>query len=340
MAGLDPPSAWQAAPAQPFARPPFAAPPQTLPLALGFPSVSSNSPAGGGINSPATPATPTRSVLFNTSSAAPNAGAFGPDPVNQDQVSQSLISSGLPLSKSGAPFFPPPPQLANAHDQALAAARLVAPNLIDYLTKPLPPEQPFPSAPGKIPSADYNPYAAGALLDALNFAIATASLGAEAAPFTLARMAGEAAPGTMARAAELGSAATPSLDQAALQRLNAALARQGTEPVGPIAANSAADASAAAGDQLKTGPYNTLRRQLPAGWQANHLNQDAVYRGTIPRQDGFSVGMRGNIITEPGTPTTTTIGRWSNSGINIAPGVASMVRCQRTLNTVRQRGGR
>lgn len=36
--------------------------------------------------------------------------------------------------------------------------------------------------------------------------------------------------------------------------------------------------------------------------QANHLNQNAVYEGVIPKNDGLAVGMRGNAFTEPATP--------------------------------------
>jgi hypothetical protein len=36
--------------------------------------------------------------------------------------------------------------------------------------------------------------------------------------------------------------------------------------------------------------------------QANHLNQNAAYRGIIPEEDGLSHALRGNAFTEPGTP--------------------------------------
>jgi hypothetical protein len=57
-----------------------------------------------------------------------------------------------------------------------------------------------------------------------------------------------------------------------------------------------------AGQRFLAGPYGKLSGNLPAGWQAHHLNQNGVYGEVIPRNEGFSVAMPGNIITEPGTP--------------------------------------
>jgi hypothetical protein len=45
-----------------------------------------------------------------------------------------------------------------------------------------------------------------------------------------------------------------------------------------------------------------LSGTLPAGWQANHLNQTAAYGETIPRSDGLTVVMQGNAITDVGSP--------------------------------------
>jgi hypothetical protein len=58
----------------------------------------------------------------------------------------------------------------------------------------------------------------------------------------------------------------------------------------------------AAPNTVVTGPYGKLSGTLPPGFQAHHLNQNAVYRKFIPRTKGLSVGIRGNILTEPGTP--------------------------------------
>jgi hypothetical protein len=55
------------------------------------------------------------------------------------------------------------------------------------------------------------------------------------------------------------------------------------------------------GQKFVTGPYGQLSGGLPAGWQAHHLNQNAVYGEIIPRDEGLSVGMRGNAFNEPGT---------------------------------------
>jgi hypothetical protein len=54
--------------------------------------------------------------------------------------------------------------------------------------------------------------------------------------------------------------------------------------------------------QLITGPYGSVSGRLPSGWQAHHVNQNAVFRDIVPRKSGFSVGLRGNIFSEPGTP--------------------------------------
>jgi hypothetical protein len=82
-----------------------------------------------------------------------------------DQTARILGLSDLPLSKSGAPFVSPPPQLSITPQQGLDVAHLVSPNLVDYFTKTLPPAPPLPSTPGKIPSSD-NPYAPGAAFEA------------------------------------------------------------------------------------------------------------------------------------------------------------------------------
>jgi hypothetical protein len=113
----------------------------------------------------ATPVPPTRSVLFNHSPATWDTGASDRDQANLDQTAQGLGASGLPISKSGAPLAPLPPVLSTAREQALYAAQLLSPNLVDYFTKTLPPSPPFPSTPGKIPSLD-NPYALGAAFEA------------------------------------------------------------------------------------------------------------------------------------------------------------------------------
>ena len=53
---------------------------------------------------------------------------------------------------------------------------------------------------------------------------------------------------------------------------------------------------------LRTGAYGELVRHLRGtGVQANHLNQNAVYRSIIPRDEGVAFGMRGNAFSEPGT---------------------------------------
>ena len=139
---------------------------QTSPAA----SVSSFDPLNGPpVSSPAdmaAPAAPKRSVLFTHPPASWDPATLDRAQANLDQTDPSLAVSGLPISKSGAPFIPPPlPQFSITPEQAFDVAHLVSPNIADYLTKPLPPLQPFPATPGKIPSTE-NPYAGPAALEA------------------------------------------------------------------------------------------------------------------------------------------------------------------------------
>jgi hypothetical protein len=223
---------------------------QSAPPANDPPPVTSSSLFGGSPDGSKAP--PPRSVLFRQSPAIFDLGGHDFD---LDQSPLSLGLSDLPISKSGEPYFPAPPPLSHSPDQVLAASRVLAPNLVDYFTKSVPPPPAFPSTPGKIQSWDYNPYVPGAINDAANLALLAASIfaGGEATPLVAARMADEAAP-------------------------------------------------AAATSALRIGSYRSLRGQLLAGWQANHLNQNSVYQEIIDRLDGLSVAMKGNILTEPGTP--------------------------------------
>jgi hypothetical protein len=227
-------------------------------------------------DSSATPAPPQRSVLFNAAQPAWDLGAHllerERDAATLDSTAQGLGPAELPLSKSGAPYVSPNPQPSIISQlppwQWLDAARFLSPNLVDYFTKTLPPAPPFPSTPGKIPSAD-NPYAGGAAIEAATWLLAGIERGIA---------------GPLVRSA---SVAEKFATEAALR-----------------AVKSAADAPALtrAAEQLATGPYGQLSGTLPLGVQAHHLNQNAVYREFISPTEGFSVGMRGNIIAEPGTP--------------------------------------
>jgi hypothetical protein len=82
------------------------------------------------------------------------------------------------------------------------------------------------------------------------------------------------------------------------------LGRAAERGAAEIAAKVAAEAPALtrAGEGIVTGPYGKLSGKLPEGWQAHHLNQNAVYGGSISLNKGFSVGMKGDIIAQPGTP--------------------------------------
>jgi hypothetical protein len=241
------------------------------PFATGAPALdSSSSLRPGSTDSAATPTSPPRSVLFNRPQPdwdlGPALMARERNAAALDSVAQGLGADGLPLSKSGVPYVSPAPQLSFEPPQWLDVARLLAPNTVDYFTKPLPPTPPFPPTPGKIPSED-NPYALGAALEVLSLL----PLGLE------------------------GAIAGP------LGRAAAGVAERGA---GELAAKVAAEAPALtrAGENIVTGPYGKLSGKLPEGWQAHHLNQNAVYRGSISRNEGFSVGMEGDIIAQPGTP--------------------------------------
>jgi hypothetical protein len=122
--------------------------------------------------------------------------------------------------------------------------------------------------PGKIPSAD-NPYALGAVFEAATWLLA---------PF------------------ERGIVGPLEGVESAVERRVTGTALEA--PKGAIAV----PASTQATEQIVTGPYGKLSGTLPPGFQANHLNQDRVYGGFIPKKEGLSVAMRGNILAEPGTP--------------------------------------
>jgi len=220
---------------------------------------------------PAASELPSRSVLFNRPPPAWDSDTLSvnrnPDSANLDLIAQQLGVSGLPLSKSGAPFVSPAPQTSISPAHWLDVARLVTPNLVDYFTKTLPMPV-FPSTPGKMPSVDSNPYVPGALFEVAAFLPSLLESGI-LAPLArgFARIAERAAPEAIAKTigADVGARA----------------------PASP---------------QIVTGPYGKLSGALPAGSQANHLNQNAVYKGSIPEKEGLSVPMKGNVLTDRDTP--------------------------------------
>ena len=63
-------------------------------------------------------------------------------------------------------------------------------------------------------------------------------------------------------------------------------------------------AAEACGEALSTttAPYGEMRGTLERGMQANHLNQDAAFKSVIPSDEGVAVALRGNAITEIGSP--------------------------------------
>ncbi len=53
---------------------------------------------------------------------------------------------------------------------------------------------------------------------------------------------------------------------------------------------------------VKARPHGELVGTLEEGYQANHLNQNAAFKDVIPERRGVAIAMRGDAITEPGTP--------------------------------------
>jgi YD repeat-containing protein len=57
------------------------------------------------------------------------------------------------------------------------------------------------------------------------------------------------------------------------------------------------------GEMVPAGAYGDLIGGLKGtGLQAHHANQNAAYSSVIPRNEGFSIGLRGNAFTEVGSP--------------------------------------
>ena len=235
------------------------------PFAAGGPALdpSNGLPASPSDAPPPSPST--RSPPFNQLPAAPDPGVSDRDQADLDQTAQSLRANGLPISKSGQPLAPSPPVLSTAREQALYAAQFLSPNLVDYFTKTPPPAPPLPATPTKIPGTD-NPYALGAALEAATFFLPQRRIVAplESAASILGKSVLEAA----------SRAAKNAVDARALTRI---------------------------GEELGAQPYGELSGTLPAGWQAHHLSQNAVYGSVIPRSEGLSVALPGNALSDPGT---------------------------------------
>jgi hypothetical protein len=66
-----------------------------------------------------------------------------------------------------------------------------------------------------------------------------------------------------------------------------------------LGAQSAANAMYTRSPAL--GPYGNLSGTVP-GYQAHHLNQNAVYKASIPPAQGLSILLRGNAFTDRGSP--------------------------------------
>jgi hypothetical protein len=53
---------------------------------------------------------------------------------------------------------------------------------------------------------------------------------------------------------------------------------------------------------METGPHRTMKLRSDIPGQSHHLNQNAAYRGVIPREEGAAVKLEGNALSEPGSP--------------------------------------
>ena len=53
--------------------------------------------------------------------------------------------------------------------------------------------------------------------------------------------------------------------------------------------------------QIATERYGILSGSLPKGWQAHHLNENAAFGDIIPRDQGISMGVAGNALTDVGS---------------------------------------
>jgi hypothetical protein len=123
----------------------------------------------------------------NAASTDPGSNQAGSD-LTAATPAGDLARAGWPLSKSGVPYIPPPPHPSISASQWLDLARMGIPNIVDYFTKPAPPPAPLPSTPGKIPAADANPYAPGAIGEAANLATLLLSGGAGSAELIAGRL--------------------------------------------------------------------------------------------------------------------------------------------------------
>ncbi|HLH96325.1 MAG TPA: hypothetical protein VKW08_14520 [Xanthobacteraceae bacterium] len=219
--------------------------PNGLPRFTGGPPDYLSAPPAAAPSDPADSAPANQSILFRHPRSSFDLGGIGATSNGPD--TRELAEPGLPLTKSGEPYFPPTSPLLGTQGQAQYAARggaqLLAPLTYDTLTW-APPSVTAVNAAGKLPSQP--PLGLAAAIDAASIFFPE---------------------GRVARAAEFGLGA-----------------------------------GERAFPELITGPYGELKGTLPPGWQANHINQSAAFKKLVPHDEGFSVAMRGDVITEPGTP--------------------------------------
>jgi hypothetical protein len=250
-------------------------PPWQSPFAVGgstFDSPSSLRPSP--TDSPAAPMATQRSVLFNRPQPDWDLGpaliARERNATALDSVAQGLGADGLPLSKSGVPYVSPSvsPQFSFEPPQWLDVARLLAPNIVDYPTKPPPPTPPFPPTPGKIPSED-NPYAPRAAIEAATWL----ALGLER--------------GIVGPLVDAAKFVEKSATEAALQ-----------------AAKSVVSARALArpAEQILSGPYSQLSGTLPPKTLDRILAalRAAVVKGNLTREQATALLQRTNAVGETG----------------------------------------
>ena len=96
---------------------------------------------------------------------------------------------------------------------------------------------------------------------------------------------------------------------------------------------------------ITAAPYGDLRRTLPKGIQAHHLNQDAAFRDAIPSKEGLAIGMYGNAFTQPATPHydfhASLEGFWASyrRGGDLYPSLPTNAEYHQALQQALQAGG-
>lgn len=239
--------------------------PNGLPRFTGGPPDYLSAPPAAAQSDPTNLAPANQSILFQYPPSSFDSSRNGPDNRKFGPDIRKLAGPGLPLSKSGGPYFPPPIRIPSPDASAIGrwAAQLVAPFTYGTLTYEPPPIL-AANADRRLPSAPALPSAAA--FDAAMLLLPEARV---------------------ARGAWVGVSL---LERAALD-------------TGASAIRPAADVEALTRAGLLNGaqPYGWLSGRLLPGWQAHHLNQTAVYREELSRNQALAYPVYGNAFAGPGT---------------------------------------